>query len=47
MEEKDSIPVKGGVLTPAAAFTNTTLLDRLSNCGIKCEVVYDGKNKKL
>lgn len=46
LEETDSIPVKGGVLTPGSAFANTKLLDRLSNCDIKCVVIYNGPNNK-
>jgi hypothetical protein len=37
LQEQDKIPVKGGCITPAIAFGNTTLIDRLQKQGIKFE----------
>ena len=33
LREVDSMPGKGGVLTPGYAFANTTIVNRLSNKG--------------
>ncbi|XP_031555647.1 saccharopine dehydrogenase-like oxidoreductase [Actinia tenebrosa] len=36
---EDKLPNKGGVLTPAAAFSGTSLIDRLNKNGVKFSVV--------
>jgi len=36
---EDTLPNSGGVLTPAAAFTGTSLIDRLNEHGVKFSVV--------
>jgi len=45
LEEQDKIPVKGGVLTPGAAFANTNIIERLIQHGMKFEVIYNGPKK--
>uniref|UniRef100_A0A4W4FWA2 Saccharopine dehydrogenase-like oxidoreductase n=1 Tax=Electrophorus electricus TaxID=8005 RepID=A0A4W4FWA2_ELEEL len=35
LNEPNSLPKKGGVYTPGAAFANTTIIDRLNNHGIQ------------
>jgi short subunit dehydrogenase-like uncharacterized protein len=37
LRESEKIPVKGGVITPAIAFSNTSLIDRLNADGILFE----------
>lgn len=39
LQETDKLPEKGGVLTPGAAFAETSLMDRLSEHNIKFEVI--------
>lgn len=38
LEEADSIPLNGGVLTPGSAFKETSLIDRLQQRGMKFQV---------
>ncbi|GBL90608.1 hypothetical protein AVEN_172634-1 [Araneus ventricosus] len=35
LKEKDKLPLSGGVFTPAAAFTDTSLMKKLEDRGIK------------
>merc|ERR1712183_504020 len=50
LEESESIPLDGGVLTPGSAFKSTKLIDRLQQRGMKFEVLKknfkNGRNKK-
>lgn len=39
LEESESIPLDGGVLTPGSAFKSTKLIDRLQQRGMKFEVI--------
>ena len=39
LKENDKISVRGGVLTTAAAFHNTSLIERLQNNGFKFRVI--------
>ncbi len=39
LKEQNRMPVKGGVLTPAVAFANTSLIERLRTHGIRFETV--------
>jgi len=39
LEESESIPLDGGVLTPGSAFRNTAIIDRLQSRGMKFEVL--------
>ncbi|KAL6477241.1 hypothetical protein MHYP_G00130760 [Metynnis hypsauchen] len=39
LNEPDSLPEKGGVYTPGAAFAKTTLIDRLNKHGIQFSVL--------
>lgn len=43
LQEQEKIPVKGGVLTPAAAFAKTSIIDRLVQHGMKFDVLYHGQ----
>ena len=38
LEEKESIPLNGGVLTPGSAFKHTSLIGRLEQRGMKFAV---------
>uniref|UniRef100_A0A8C5GNI9 Saccharopine dehydrogenase-like oxidoreductase n=1 Tax=Gouania willdenowi TaxID=441366 RepID=A0A8C5GNI9_GOUWI len=40
LNEPSSLPKKGGVYTPGAAFAKTTLIDRLNKHGIQFSVMY-------
>lgn len=42
LQEQDKIAVKGGVLTPGAAFGNTNIIARLIDHGMKFNVLYEG-----
>lgn len=39
LEEKDKMPKRGGVYTPAVAFEKTSLVDRLNNNGVTFKIV--------
>ncbi len=39
MEERESLPIQGGVCTPAAVFYESTLIDRLKTVGIDFSVL--------
>lgn len=39
LQERDRLPKKGGVYTPAAAFSKTTIVERLNNFGFKFQVL--------
>jgi len=41
LKESDKMPKKKGVLTPAAAFTKTTLMERIQQSGIETELVEE------
>lgn len=41
LNERDAMPKSGGVLTPGAAFANTTLIDRLDKAGVCFTVVEE------
>lgn len=40
LEEANKMPLEGGILTPGAAFVNTTLVSRLKERGIKFEWIH-------
>jgi hypothetical protein len=48
LKESDRLPAGGGVLTPAVAFGETSIIDRLRNAGLKFHVVYsEDQNQNL
>lgn len=39
LNESNKIPVSGGVITPGAAFINTTLIEKLQNEGVNFKII--------